>query len=65
MSKSNNASKGIVFGAIILGIVAVAMIFFPNIMVKYSDPADTYTGLQIVFGFKEVQASIGRSQYAT
>lgn len=49
--KKQQTSRMVSLIATILGIVAIAMIFLPNVAVKDFDA--TYTGLNIVFGYTE------------
>ncbi len=53
MAKKKNSKNNTLISAlsVILGIVAIAMIFAPSIAIKNTE--QTYSGLQIVFGFTE------------
>lgn len=55
--KQQQTSRMVSLIATLLGIVAIAMIFLPNVAVKDFDA--TYTGLQIVFGYSETAPFIG------
>lgn len=56
----NKELKGILsIAGIILGLVAVIMMFLPAIAIKDSDT--TYTGLQVAFGAKETTTILGNT----
>ena len=47
--KNNDIAKYTVFASVLLGIVAVVMIFLPAISIK--DSTTSYTGMQLAFGY--------------
>lgn len=67
MAKKKETGKYIGFLALLLAVAAIVMIFLPAIVYKTSENADavTYTGIQVTFGFKETQASVGNLKYET
>ena len=67
MAKKKEIGKYIGFLALLWAVAAIVMIFLPAIVYKASENADavTYTGIQVTFGFKETQASVGNLKYET
>ena len=67
MAKTKETGKYIGFLALLWAVAAIVMIFLPAIVYKASENADavTYTGIQVTFGFKETQASVGNLKYET
>ena len=66
MAKKNLVMKYAGYFALLMAIVSLCMIFCTAIVytVPNADPV-SYSGLNVVFGFKEPQASIGNSKYET
>jgi hypothetical protein len=56
-SKNNNVAKYTTFISVLLGIVAVVMMFLPAISI--TDSEASYTGLQLAFGYSETPIKIG------
>lgn len=58
MAKKRKKNAKIFSGAaILLGLVALVMLFLPNVAIKDTDT--TYTGLQMAFGYSETVPVIG------
>lgn len=55
--KGTNLTQIVTAAAVLLGIVAIAMIFVPTIGIKDSDT--TYNGLRIAFGYSESSTILG------
>lgn len=54
--RTNNLTQIVTAAAVLLGLVAIAMIFVPTIGVK--DSETTFTGLQLAFGYSESKGSV-------
>ena len=61
--KGTNLTQIVTAAAVLLGIVAIAMIFVPTIGVKDSDT--TYTGMQLAFGYSVTKSALGLSATLT
>jgi hypothetical protein len=67
MAKKGGIVKYTGFASLLFSVAAICMIFLTAIVYKVSEEADptNYTGLQVIFGFTETQASIGNMKYET
>ena len=61
--KNNDIAKYTVFASVLLGIVAVVMMFLPAIAIK--DSETSYTGLQLAFGYSKTVEGWGDSIITT
>lgn len=61
--RTNNLTQIVTAAAVLLGLVAIAMIFVPTIGVKDSDT--TYTGMQLAFGYSVTKSVAGLSATLT